>query len=161
MTFTFGNFHWNQISWKLSSYSRISFRKSIFYYFSRISFGKFPIAVFLSRLSISSRVFQNLFWKFSGYVGLSMYFHRTLGNVLYRNHVSSSIGEQGFSKEDLDSIFLLLHTSIGPHELADPLLLRGSARGPRLKPILRNRVYITPPITRCLKLAKWNCERNA
>lgn len=33
MTFTFRNFHWNQISWKLSSYSRISFRK-ILYYFS-------------------------------------------------------------------------------------------------------------------------------
>lgn len=93
MTFTFRNFHWNQISWKLSSYSRISFRK-ILYYFSfspppplfPLSFTIFSIEHEFRSMKIS-RDYQHVlspvtesFLKTPGYV--SMYFHQTRSNFL-------------------------------------------------------------------------------
>lgn len=106
VTFTFRNFHWNQISWKLSSYSRISFRKILRYFFlflHSLSFRYFPsnfvskishdyqLPVFITRYAIFS---ENSWLSSSSYPCIFIRHVRTVfPNVLYpsnshRNHVS-------------------------------------------------------------------------
>lgn len=101
VTFTFRNFHWNQISWKLSSYSRISFRKILRYFF-----------LFLHSLSFRHRISFRKFLTIINYPYLSpvtQSFLKIPGYPVLAIHV--------FSSDTFERYFLTFFTQVIPIEI--------------------------------------------